>query len=254
MKHPELVEREVRGHVVVLRMRHGKVNALDLDLCEALSHAFDEVRQSEARGVVLTGDGIAFSAGVDLKRLLSAGGAYVERFHPALCSMLEKVFLFPRPVVAALNGHALAGGCLLAGACDFRYLARGPGRMGVTELSVGLPFPAVGIEIMRMVVPARLLRTVLFHGRTFTGGDALQHGFADEIVDPAELLTYAVDEAERLGEHGDVFAVTKDQLRARARQFLSAHGQRLDQHGLQIWRRPSTMDAVRRYVEMTLTK
>lgn len=254
MNHPELVEREVRGHVVVLKMRHGKVNAMDLELCEELSRAFEEVRQSQARGVVLTGDGIAFSAGVDLKRLMTAGGPYIEKFHPALCALLEKVFVFPRPVVGALNGHALAGGCLLAGACDFRYLARGPARVGAPEMSVGLPFPAIGIEILRMVVPARMLRDVLFHGRTFTGGDAVQHGLADEVVAPEELLTYAVDEAERLGEHGDVFAATKDQLRARARQFLAAHGQRLDHHGLQIWRRPSTMETVRKYVETTLNR
>jgi enoyl-CoA hydratase len=254
MKLPELVEREPRGNVVVLRMRHGKVNAMDLELCEALSRAFEEVRHSAAHGVVLTGEGAAFSAGVDLKRLMAAGVPYIEKFHPALCALLEKVFLFPRPVVAALNGHALAGGCLLAGACDFRYLARGNARVGAPEMTVGLPFPAIGIEILRMIVPARMLRDVLFHGRTFTGGDALLHGLADEIVAPEELLTFAVDEAERLGEHGDVFAATKDQLRARARQFLSAHGARLDQHGLQVWRRPSTMETVRNYVEVTLKK
>jgi enoyl-CoA hydratase len=254
MNQPELIEREVRGNVVVLRMKHGKVNAMDLELCEALSHALDAVRQTQARAVVLTGSGVAFSAGVDLKRFVAAGAAYVEKFHPALCSVLEKVFLFPRPVVAAVNGHALAGGCLLACACDFRYLASGPHRMGAPEMRVGLPFPAIGIEVLRLVVPARMLRDVLYHGRTFVGEEAVQHGFADEIVAPEELLAFAVDEAERLGEHGDVFAATKDQLRARARQFLAAHGTRLDHHGLQIWRRPATIETVRNYIAQTLQK
>ena len=250
----DLVEKEVRGNVVVLRMRHGKVNALDLELCEALTRALEEVRQSQARGVVLTGTGAVFSAGVDLKRILSVGSAYIERFHPVLCALLERVFLYPRPVIAAVNGHAIAGGCLLACACDFRYLAAGPAKMGAPELRVGLPFPAAGLEALRMVVPAAHLRRVLYHGTSVSGEDAVRYGLADQVVASEELLAYAIDQAETLGAHGEVFQITKEQLRARSRQFLQSHGHRLDQQGLQIWRRPSTMDTVREYVELTFGK
>lgn len=254
MSQTELVQREPHGKVVVLRMKHGKVNALDLELCEAIKRALEDVRQTDAIGVVLTGDGVAFSAGVDMKRFVTAGAPYIERFHPALCSMLEKVFLFPRPVVAAVNGHAVAGGCLLACAADFRLLAAGPAKMGAPEMRVGLAFPAVGLEAVRMVVPTTLLREFLFHGRTYQGDDAVRYGLADQIVPAEELLELAIDEAERLGAHGDVFQATKDQLRARAKQFLAAHGQRIDHHGLELWRKPSTIETVRRFMDATLKR
>jgi enoyl-CoA hydratase len=249
-----MIEREVRGNVAVLRIKHGKVNLMDLELCEALSRALEEVRASQARGVVLTADGHVFSAGVDLRRLVAGGASYVERFLPAMSSLYERVLFFPRPVIAAINGHALAGGCLLVACCDRRFLAKGEWKLGAPELRIGLTFPAPGLEAMRHCVPPAMLDDVVFGGNTFIGEEAVKVGFADQIVDPSELMAYAIDEAERLGEFGETFRSTKEQLRLPLRQFLTAHGHRLDQHALDVWRRPSTLDAVRRYVEMTLSK
>lgn len=249
-----MIDREMQGHVAVLRMRHRKANAFDLEFCDALSREFEAVRASPAHGVVLTGEGTIFSAGVDLKRLLAAGSAYVERFLPAMSGMLERVFLFPRPVVAAVNGHAIAGGCLLAACADRRFLAAGPVKVGVPELRVGLTFPAAGLEALRTVVPHSRLQDLVYGGRTFTGDEAVRFGLADEIVDPAELLARAVAEAERLGAFGEAFRATKEQIRQPARQFLTANAQRIDHHGLDVWRRPATMEAVRRYAETTFKR
>ena len=247
-----MIERELHGHVVVLKMQHGKANALDLEFCEGLSRAFEDVRASSARGVVLTGAGAIFGAGVDLKRLLAAGTAYTERFLPAMAAMFERVFLFPRPVVAAINGHAVAGGCLLAACADRRFLAYGAVKMGVPELRVGLPFPAAGLEALRLVVPHSRLQDLVYGGRMFTGEEALRAGLADELVHPPELLARSIEEAERLGAFGEAFRATKEQIRQPARQFLAANAQRLDHNAVDVWRRPATLEAVRRYVETTL--
>ena len=249
-----MIERETRGHVAVLRLRHGKVNVMDLEMCEALSRAFEEVRASEARAIVLTGEGAVFSAGVDLRRLLSGGTAYVEKFVPALSSMLERALFFPRPVIAALNGPAIAGGCLLAACCDRRYVAGDQAKMGAPELRIGLPFPAPGIEALRHAVPRSMFSDVVFGGKTYAGKAAVEAGLVDEIVDPAELMENAIDEAERLGELGEVFRATKEQIRLPLRHFLTGHGHRLDQHALDVWRRPSTMEQVKRYVELNLQR
>lgn len=249
-----MIEREMRGHVAVLRMRHGKVHAMDLELCEGLIRALEETRASEARGIVLTAEGSAFSAGVDLRRLLAGGAIYIEKFLPAMSSLLERVLFFPRPVVAAINGHAIAGGCLLAACCDRRFLARGPAKLGAPELRIGLPFPAPGIEALRHSVPRSRINDVIFGGRTYVGPAAVDAGLADEIVEPEELLAFAIDEAERLGALGEVFRATKEQMRMPLRQFLTAQGHRLDQHALDVWRRPSTLEQVRQYAELTLRK
>src|SRR5262249_43491029 len=144
---------ERRGSVALLTLAHGKANALDLELCEAIRVRVEECQASWCRAIVITARGSIFSAGVDLLRVVREGAPYVRRFLPALSRALETTFVGPRPVVAAVNGHAIAGGCILARAADRRLMARGAGRIGVPELLVGVPFPPVPLEIMRFAVP-----------------------------------------------------------------------------------------------------
>src|SRR6185503_562333 len=115
--------------VAVVTMVHGKANALDIEFCEAIATQFDKLRDASARAVVLTGQGRMFSAGVDLLRLSDGGAPYVRRFLPALHRLFEAVFFFPKPVVAAVNGHAIAGGCVLECCADKRIAARGNSRI-----------------------------------------------------------------------------------------------------------------------------
>src|SRR4051812_13759621 len=143
-----------RGDVAILRMAHGKANALDLEFCAALTTQLEDCERSAAGAIVLTGTDRMFSAGVDLPRLVAGGAAYVREFLPALDRMLQALFSLATPVVAAINGHAIAGGCVMACAADYRIMAREPGRIGVTELLVGVPFPVVPLEIMRFAVPS----------------------------------------------------------------------------------------------------
>ena len=161
-----MLETEDRSGVTVLRLKHGKVNALDTELLRAITAAFQDLDPTAA--VVLTGHGSAFSAGVDLKRIVDGGQPYVREFLPALTETFLAVFNHPGPVVAAVNGHAIAGGCVLAAACDARLMSGG--RIGLAELSVGVPFPTVALEIMRhavgpavgnLVLTARLLDAAL---------------------------------------------------------------------------------------------
>ena len=111
------------------------------------------LRGGDAKAVVLTGQGKIFSAGVDLLRCSDGGADYVRQFLPALHQLYDAVFFHPKPVVAAINGHAMAGGCVLACCADRRIMARDGGRIGVTELLVGVPFPALAFEIMRCATP-----------------------------------------------------------------------------------------------------
>src|SRR5262245_9944474 len=126
-------------------MNHGKVSALDLELCEAISAA---LRDFDSGPVVFTGTGNVFSAGVDLWKVADGGAEYIRAFLPALVDAFDAVFTCPVPVVAAINGHAIAGGCVLAAACDHRIMTSGPARIGVPELLVGVPFPGLALDIV----------------------------------------------------------------------------------------------------------
>jgi enoyl-CoA hydratase len=118
-----VIEIEKRGELALFRMEHGKANTFDLEFCEAIVRQLEELKQPSIRAVVVTGKDQIFSAGVDLPRVLEGGLAYLRSFLPALNRAFETLFCFPKPVVAAINGHAIAGGCVLACATDHRLMA-----------------------------------------------------------------------------------------------------------------------------------
>src|SRR5262249_10082897 len=221
------IERE--GAVTVLRMEHGKVQAMDLELVTTLAEILDELRSSKPGAVILTGTGNAFSAGVDLPRLLEGGADYVKKFVPALCEGIEKLFAFPRPVIAALNGHAIAGGFILGCACDYRVMAEGAARLGVPELLVGVSFPPVVLEVLRFAIPNAHLQELVYLGQTYTAEKALSLGLLDEIVKAENLLDRAKEAADRLASVPiTAFECSKRQLRQpfieRAARFEAEDG------------------------------
>jgi enoyl-CoA hydratase len=125
-----MIESAMTESIAVLSMQHGKAKALDIEFCTALTDRFASLRTADAKAIVLTGTGNIFSAGVDLKRLSEGGAAYVRDFLPSLHRLYETIFFHPKPVVAAINGHAIAGGCILAACGDRRIMARESGRIG----------------------------------------------------------------------------------------------------------------------------
>jgi enoyl-CoA hydratase/carnithine racemase len=241
--------------IAVMILQHGKVNTLDIEFCEAVAARFVELRASEAKAVVLTGQGTCFSAGVDLIRLSKDGPAYIRRFLPALHKLYEAVFFHPKPVVAAVNGHAIAGGAVLAACADRRLMARGAGRIGVTELLVGVPFPALAFEVVRFALPPRFLPEVTLSGATYDTEAALARGWIDEVVEPNALMQRAIAAAQALAALSPAaFAQTKMQLRQPPRERLDASGAETDKAVTDIWCAPESMARIRDYVARTLKK
>jgi enoyl-CoA hydratase len=233
--------------VAVLRIDHGKANTLDSDSCRELVLRLEEA--SQARAVVLTGTGRIFSAGVDLKRIHDGGAAYVSEFLPLLSDALLAVFGFARPVVAALNGPAIAGGAVLAAACDHRVL--GSGTIGVTELLVGVPFPLAALEILRCAYGSAPLPALTYSGEVHGGEDALARGLVDELAD--DVLERALAVATRLGElPAEPFAHTKAQIRQPFHERIAEHRHTDDPEVERLWRAPAALAAVKSYVDKVL--
>jgi enoyl-CoA hydratase len=250
-----MIELDRHGAVAVLKLVHGKANALDIELCEAISAQFEALRGSDARAVILTGQGRMFSAGVDLLRLGEGGAAYVRRFLPALHRMYDAVFFFPKPVVAAVNGHAIAGGCVLQCCADRRIAARDGGRIGVTELLVGVPFPALAFEIMRFATPPAFFQEVILGGATYPPEVALARRMVDEMVEPAHLMERALAAADTLAALlPETFTTSKLQIRQPVADAMARHCGRVDAAAEEIWAAPETLAHIRDYVARTLKK
>ena len=190
-----MLETEDRSGVTVLRLQHGKVNALDTELLRAITAAMRDLDPASA--VVITGHGSAFSAGVALKRIVDGGQPYVREFLPALTEMFLAVFNHPGPALAAVNGHAIAGGCVLAAACDVRLMSGG--RIGLAELTVGVPFPTVALEIMRHAIGPAAGNLVLT-ARLLDAAQARSIGLIHDVEAREALLDSAVALAQAMAK------------------------------------------------------
>lgn len=250
-----MIDTKIIDGIAVVTMTYGKVNALDTEFCEALAARFNELRTSDAKAIVLTGQGKTFSAGVELIKLSQGGADYIRAFLPSLHKLCETIFFHSKPVVAAVNGYAIAGGCVLACCADRRVMARGQGRIGVTELLVGLPFPAMAFEVVRATVPARYLAEVVYSGATYEADAALDRGWVDDISEPGELLEDALAVAQELGALSPAaFAHTKAQIRQPVADHYARSGSASDRAATDIWCAPATLSYIRAYVARTLKK
>lgn len=246
-----VIEREDAGDVAVLRPAHGPVNAMDVELVEEITEVFRRLADDPARAVVLTGSGRSFSAGVDLRRYLADGASYVTAYLPRLSEAFRAVFDLPKPVVAAVNGHAVAGGCVLACCADLRLMADGPGGIGVPELRVGVPFPRSALEILRYAVGAPAAARLVLGAAILRPAEAAAIGLVAEVVEPARLLEQAVAAAADLAENipADTFAVTKRQLHRETDERIDAYAADEDPAVEALWTTRATDGWTARYLE-----
>lgn len=203
---------ETTQKATLVRLAHGRANAIDPVLVESMTSVAAEL----ARGtgpVVLAGQGGFFSAGLDLVRLSGLDRGGIEAFMRGYGRMVEAWYGLSRPVVCAVNGHAIAGGCVLAQLGDLRIGERGPFRIGVNEVELGLPFPASMLRLFQERMGARDAYRVTATARLFDPGGALAAGLLDELADDA--VAAALDVAEELGRlPAGAFATNKSYARA----------------------------------------
>lgn len=245
-----MIEREERDGIAYLAMAHGKANAWDVEFLDAFRAALQA--SAGSRAVVITARGKIFCAGVDLPRLLNEGVPYVERFIPLMDDFCRELFAFPAPVVAAVNGHAIAGGGILALASDYVLMAEGDARIGIPELTVGVPFPTVPLEIVRYAVPGDRVRALVSYGRTYRPQEALAAGLVDELAPAESLAERAHTVAQHLGSiPAASFRMTKLGLRADAIARMSQRGAYADR-ALAAWSDPATHAHLRDYLARSL--
>ena len=209
-----LVRTEVHDEIAILTLDRPKANAFSPELVADLSAAL--AAQGKARGVVLASalPGM-FSAGWDLPLIIDRDRAEMERFVADYSALVRQIFVFGPPVVAALSGHAIAGGLIAVMGADERIAAEGKGKFGLSEVILGVSVPACLMEPFRHVVGARHMERLAATGENLPVEGALAIGLVDRVVPAAELLERAVERARFLaGLSGAAYAAVK--LRSRA--------------------------------------
>lgn len=180
-----LIDTTIHGHVHELRLARAPVNALNPELCNAITHALRDAVSNGAQGIVLAGGPKVFSAGLDVPYLLSLGTDQDSLLQAwaAFFTAARTLASSPVPVVAAMAGHAPAGGCVLALCCDYRIMASGPFAIGLNETQVGLVAPEGIQHLMRRVVGPYRAERLLVAGELVQSEAALAMGLVDELVD-----------------------------------------------------------------------
>jgi enoyl-CoA hydratase/carnithine racemase len=249
-----VIERKDADGIRTLKLAHGKVSAIDIELGEAFVKEMEDAHDPSVKAVILTGSGSSFSAGVDLFRVLKDGPDYGRRFLPVLDNLLRAALTLPKPVVAAINGHAIAGGCILASACDHRIMVEGNGRIGIPELAVGVPFPALPLQIMSARLADGALRELVFTGRTVLIDEAKTLGLIDEKCPSGMLIDRATEVARKLASiPAAAFALTKQAFYSpileRTTQLAEMNARVVD-----AWLQPHTYETIRTYLDKTIKK
>ena len=242
------IRRERQGPLAVLRLDKARGNAIDEALVAELTQACAELEADEGvRGVLLaSANPKLFCPGLDLVGLVELDRPRLERFMRAFGRMLVALYGLRRPMVAAVSGHAVAGGCILALTADWRILRRGGVSIGLNEVKVGVPLPLSVSALLRATVPPGALPRVALLGRNFADEDALAAGLADELA-PAEGFESAC--LARLQEFAEKdpysLAVTKRYLRADALRQMQAEDAAAVAEWLDGWFSPATQERIR---------
>lgn len=209
------IDTTITGGIATLTLSRGKVNALESELAADLKQSLDRVTGDEnIRAIILTGKGKFFSFGFDLPVLLGYSRNFLIDFLHTFSRLKRLMYLCPKPLIAAINGHAVAGGCMLILPADYRMASSGRTRIGLNEINIGASVFVESIEMLKATVGTRNTQTILLEGTMYSVDEAKQFGLIDEIVEPDDLMHLAKQKAESLGAKSpEAFRAIKELVR-----------------------------------------
>ena len=187
--------------VRILKLNHGVTNAINAELLKELENSLGEIRNDPgiAALVLTSANEKFFSAGFDIPELYSQEVSVFNDFFRSFNRICLDLYTLPRPTVAALTGHTVAGGFILASCCDYRFMAQGRKLCGLNEVQIGVPVPYLADLTLRQLVGDRAATEIMYTGALLPAENAFQIKFLDALVSPEELLKEAVSKARTLG-------------------------------------------------------
>ncbi|MDO9528483.1 MAG: enoyl-CoA hydratase/isomerase family protein [Syntrophales bacterium] len=175
--------------VATLTLSRGKVNALNESAIDQINSSLIELEKDETvKAIILTGQGNFFSFGFDIPEFLSYSKDSFTKFLTKFTDLYTYMFLFPKPVVAALNGHTMAGGCMLATTCDYRIMVSGKAKIALNEIGFGSTVLAGSVEMLKYCVGQKNAQSILYGGSMYSAEEANQMGLVDRVSSQDTLM------------------------------------------------------------------
>lgn len=224
MTDSSLVTYELDGHVAVLRIDDGKANAISHALADQLQDALSQAEANGVSAVAIVGRDGRFSAGFDLKTM-QAGPDEARDLLRVGAELALRLFMFPTPVVLGVTGHALAMGAILLMAGDVRIGADGPFKIGLNEVSIGMPVPLFAIDLAQESLARQHLNAAMNLAQIYDPAGAVRAGFLDEVVAGESVVPTAIERAQLLGDglRRGAFKLTRENVRLDAADRLRRH-------------------------------
>jgi 3,2-trans-enoyl-CoA isomerase len=238
----DFVRLSTNDGIAEARLKRGKVNALNELVVEEMFGCLERLAADPGiTAVILTGDGPFFSFGFDIPEFLSYSKESFANFLKRFTGLYTYLFTYPKPVLAALNGHAVAGGCMLALACDYRIMVSGKAKISLNEITFGSSVFAGSVAMLKFLVGGKNAQAALYDGTMYSAEAALQIGMIDQVSSPEKLLAEAQDVARRLGaKDAAAFRSIKHLLRAPVAEDMVKQEDASVQEFVKIWHSQNT--------------
>jgi enoyl-CoA hydratase/carnithine racemase len=228
--------------IATITLSRGKVNALNEAMVEEIHDHFTRMETDETvRAVILTGTGKFFTFGFDIPEFLSYSKESFSRYLKKFAGLYTYMFTFPKPIIAALNGHTIAGGCMIATACDYRLMVAGKAKISLNEINFGSSVFAGSAAILKYCVGARNAQEILYSGKMHAAEEAQTLGLVDRVTSEEDLAAEAFQVAQELaGKHGAAFGSIKNLLRKPVAEEIMKSEEDSIQEFVDIWYSEST--------------
>jgi enoyl-CoA hydratase/carnithine racemase len=197
----EFLSTEISKEILVINLNRGVTNPIDLELVDQLNKVLQGAKPDpKIKGLVLSSSNEKFfSIGFNIPHLYKLNRADFSFYYKAFNRFCLDLFTFPKPTVAAISGHAIAGGCILALLCDYRLIAQGRKLMGLNEIKLGVPVPYIADCVLRYLVGAKIARDMMDTGDFYPAAELLNIGVVDQILPIEEVLPQSIEKARSLG-------------------------------------------------------
>ena len=240
----------------VVKLNRGKANPINRQMVNELTQAFDELAGDDAmRGVILTGGEGIFSAGLDVLELFDYDEAQFEQFWQGFTSLAERMFTFPKPLVAAITGYSPAGGCVFALCCDYRIMAEGKYTIGLNELALGLGLPETIIALLAESTGRDRAYQLVLDGRLLMAAEAREAGVVHEVCPMDQVMERAVRKLKKWFNFDDTtWRKTKSVWRRSLRETFSGDFDTLYGETVRHWWTPECRARVENLIAVLKSK
>lgn len=216
---------DIEDGIAHLKFDDGKANVLNAESLTALDTALDKA--SDAKAVLLSGREGCFCGGLDLKTLPKLEPEALRATLKQFGDLCVRLLTFPRPVIAAADGHAIAGGAVILLCCDGRMGSERPMKVGLSEVAIGMPLPTFVIKLAELTVPRSKIIEAVLHGKLYSAQGALEAGYLDTVS--ADLANDSLERAKALGAlPNPAYKLTKDRLFTPMLNSLESFGEEMN--------------------------